>query len=174
MSAPLTMPALMNNLIPPKENPAVTAAAKLALPLFLRWQKLQVIPSSDAIKTIRRLHGQQCVLLLNHPDRFDPVIAFALSKLTGEDFYYLSARELFDKKLAGWFLQNCGAYSVIRGFPEDAASKELTIQLMMEGSRKLIEFPEGDVTGNDDHIFPLKQDGLRNMLEAQRRLIAQN
>lgn len=156
-----------NDLVPPKENAVVLGAAHAVLPLFLSWQKLDVIPSANCVNTIRRLRGTQTVIALNHADRFDPVVAFALSKICGENFYYMAARELFDQKFFGWFMQNCGAYSVVRGMPEDVPSKELTVELIAHGSRKLIEFPEGDVTGRDDAILPLKEDGLRNIMEAQ-------
>ncbi|MBP9090703.1 hypothetical protein KBI23_06700 [bacterium] len=34
-------------------------------------------------------------------------------------------------------------------------------------------FPEGDVTGRDDILQPLKRDGIANMLEAQRLCLEQ-
>lgn len=161
----------MSDLVPPKNNPGVIAGAKAFLPVFLRMEKLEVIPTANCVMNVRRLHGKQTVIMMNHSDRYDPVAAFALSKACRENFYYLAARELFDQKFNGWFMQNCGAYSVIRGSPDDVESKELTISLMVRGERKLIEFPEGDVTGRNDAIVPLKHDGLHNVLEAQQRLL---
>lgn len=160
-------------LIPPKDNGLACGFTKLILPAVLEYQQLEVTASSSCVDAVRKLHGKSTVLLLNHSDRFDPLCVFALSKFCDEDFYYLSSREQFDGAfgLRGWCMQQVGTYSVIRGLPEDFASKELTISLITEARRKLIMFPEGDVTGRDDAILPLKEDGIRNMLTAQQRLM---
>jgi hypothetical protein len=112
--------------------------------------------------------------MLNHPDKDDPVTAFALAKESGQYLYYLSARELFDEDfgIRGWFIQHCGAYSVIRGEPPDLESREATINLIAQGRHKLVMFPEGDVTGRHDKILALKEDGIKNIIEAQRRLLS--
>lgn len=162
-----------NDLIPPRENSLACAFTKLILPAVLQYQQLEVTASAQCVEAVRRLAGKSTVVLLNHSDRFDPLCAFALSKFCDEDFYYLSSREQFDGPLGlrGWCMQQVGTYSVIRGLPEDYASKEMTISLITEAKRKLIMFPEGDVTGRDDAILPLKEDGIRNMLIAQQRLM---
>ena len=159
----------MQEFVPPQHNKLVLSAAKLLLPLHLSQEKLTMRPSANCINAIRRQLGQSTVLMLNHSDRSDPSAAFALSVAVGEPFYYLSARELFDMNsgFRGFIMQRCGAYSVKRGNPEDFESKEKTISLIIEGRHPLVMFPEGDVTGRDDEILPLKVDGLKNILEAQ-------
>ncbi|MDZ4835690.1 MAG: 1-acyl-sn-glycerol-3-phosphate acyltransferase [Candidatus Melainabacteria bacterium] len=159
-------------LIPPVDNrflPAVTCAI---LPAVLKTHNLEVRASAGCVEALRRLNGTSTVVLLNHCDRFDPLCVFALSKFAEEDFHYLASREQFDGAfgIKQWLMQRVGAYSVLRGQPEDSASKEMTINLITEGRKKLIMFPEGDVTGRDDAILPLKEDGIRNMLEAQSRI----
>ena len=131
-------------------------------------------PSAHLITTIRSLNEESTVLMVNHCDRTDSSSVFALAQAAGEPFYYLSARELFDLDfgIRGFLMQGCGAYSVTRGHPEDNESKDATISLIAEGKHKLIMLPEGDVTGRDDDILPLKQDGLRNIFEAQRKKLA--
>lgn len=164
----------MQEFIPPLHNKLVISAAKLMLPLHLSQEKLIMRPSANCINAIRRLNGQSTVLMLNHSDRNDPTAAFSLSTAVGEPFFYLSARELFDMNggFRGFVMQRCGAYSVKRGHPEDFESKEKTVSLIVEGSHPLVMFPEGDVTGRDDEILPLKVDGIRNILEAQKILSA--
>lgn len=159
-------------LIPPVENRYVTGFTRLILPAILSAHNLEVRASASCVESLRRLDGSSTVVLLNHTDRFDPLCVFALSKFSGEDFHYLSSREQFDGALGlkQWCMQRCGAYSVLRGQPEDIASKEMTISLIVEGRKKLIMFPEGDVTGRDDAILPLKEDGIKNMLAAQSRI----
>ncbi len=145
----------------------------MILPTILRTYDLEVRASVSCVKALDRLKGASTVVLLNHSDRFDPLCVFALSKFAGEDFHYLASREQFDGWMGvkKWCLQRCGAYSVLRGQPEDSASREMTISLITEGRKKLVMFPEGDVSGRDDAILPLKKDGIRNMLAAQHRII---
>jgi 1-acyl-sn-glycerol-3-phosphate acyltransferase len=163
----------MADFIPPKHNPFLLTLTKFLLSFYLKQENTKVKISGNCIHTIQQLKNKHTVLLLNHSDRADPVTVMALAKACAEDFYYLAARELFDENfgLRGWFMKNCGAYSVIRGKPEDKESKEMTISLIVKGHKKLLMFPEGDVTGRDDKILPLKTDGLRNIFEAQRQLI---
>jgi 1-acyl-sn-glycerol-3-phosphate acyltransferase len=165
---------MKEELIPPKINSLACRFTKLILPAVLEYQQLEVTASAGCVDAVKRLNGKSTVLLINHSDRFDPLCVFALSKFCEEDFYYLSSREQFDAGFGfrGWCMQQVGSYSVIRGIPEDHGSKELTISLIAEGKRKLIMFPEGDVTGRDDAILPLKEDGIRNMLAAQKKLMA--
>ncbi len=164
---------MSNNFIPPNPSSIAIKLTKLILPLILSKERLDVRATANCVTTIRELRGVHTVLLLNHSDRFDPVVAFALSKFSGEEFLYLAAREIFTG-FQGWCMQRCGAYSVMRGDPEDLESKEATISVITRGDRNLIMFPEGDVTGRDDEILPLKEDGILNMFEAQRRIVNQN
>jgi 1-acyl-sn-glycerol-3-phosphate acyltransferase len=111
--------------------------------------------------------------MINHSDRFDPLCACALSSECNESFNFLASREQFDRMFgfAGWVLQHLGTYSVIRGRKVERASAEETVRILVQGKHKLAEFPEGDVTGRDDAILPLKEDGLLNLFEAQRQLL---
>jgi 1-acyl-sn-glycerol-3-phosphate acyltransferase len=159
--------------VPPKPNALVIEFAKAILPLVLQKEHLVVRPSPHCITSIRQLKNVHTVILMNHSDKDDPLSAAFLSKTCGEQFLYLAARELF-KGFLGWFGQHCGVYSVMRGEPEDIESRDATVSLIARGDRKLVMFPEGDVTGRDDEIMPLKVDGLFNMFEAQRKLVNQN
>lgn len=163
---------MASDFIPPISHTPVLSFLKLILPIALSQQHMEVRASRNCINTVRSLAGKQTVILVNHCDRSDPVAVFALSKLCGEDFYYLAARELFDREFGsrGFFMQHSGCYSVIRGEPKDELSKRATIEIVARGDRKLIMFPEGDVTGRDDAILPLKEDGIRNIFEAQSQL----
>lgn len=162
----------MSDFKPAIDNPFILNFTKLILPYYLRFLNLELKPTQHCLDTFSRLRGKPTVVLVNHSDRYDPVTVFGLSTLCGEDFYYLAARELFDGMfgLNGYGLQCCGAFSVIRG-GGDRTSAEKTISYITEARRKVITFPEGDVSGRDDLISPLKEDGIRNLFEAQRRLL---
>lgn len=163
----------MKTFLAQKYNAFVSAACVLLVPFFLRENQLKVKASKECLKELERLKNSSAVILFNHSDRFDPLAVAELSRLAGEGFSYIASREQFDgfKGVQGWLMQRCGAYSVLRGEPEDTQSREATIEFIAESNRKLVEFPEGDVTGRDDLILPLKQDGIRNILAAQQRLI---
>lgn len=163
----------MSDFRSPRDNKLVCNLAKVLSPLALSQSGLEVNVSSNCLNSMAAVAHRSTVLMVNHSDRFDPVVAFELSKRSNEDFYYLAALEQFEVrgKLAGWFMQQCGAYSVIRGDPPDSVSRETTISIITSGARKLVMFPEGDVSGRDDLILPLKQDGLQNIFSAQARLL---
>ena len=163
----------MADFIPPKPNFLALSLVKTAMPFLLKSEGLEVRPSEHCINLIRAVQNTPAVLAVNHIDRCDPSVVATLATRCREDYYYLAARELFDENhgLRGMLMQGSGVYSVIRGMPEDTQSKEKTIELIADDKQKLVMFPEGDVTGRDDEIQPLKLDGIANMFEAQRRCL---
>lgn len=164
----------MKKFIPPKPHPLVLQTIKqVLLPLVMNRQHLRIAPQQNVVEKIRDLRSKPTVLMINHTDRFDPVSVAALSDLCDENFYFLASRGIFDDLfgIVGWILQHAGVYSVIRGTPIDQESRDATVSLIESGSGKLVMFPEGDVSGRDDHVYPMMNDGLENIFEAQRRLL---
>jgi hypothetical protein len=164
----------MSLFIPPGNNSLISNSAKLLLPAALKKEHLKVRISPYCKDLLRKLSGSHVVLLLNHADKYDPLVTFALSKESNEEFYYLAAREQFDPpgSFRGWLMQQCGAYSVIRGNPEDMDSRQTTALLIEKARRMLVMYPEGDITGRNDRIMPFKKDGMNNILTAQKNLPA--
>lgn len=163
----------MDEFIQPIDDPFAVSIAKMLLPLA-KWQNgLDIKISDDCKAKIRSLKQSHAVLMINHSDRFDPLCACALSSECNESFNFIASREQFDRMqgFAGWVLQHLGAYSVIRGSRVERASAVETVKILVQGKHKLAQFPEGDVTGRDDAILPLKRDGLHNLFEAQRQLL---
>jgi 1-acyl-sn-glycerol-3-phosphate acyltransferase len=161
----------MSEFIAPKPDTITLNIVKAILPIYLKAENLSVRPSEHCLSVIKSQKNIPAVLALNHIDRCDPAVSAMLSTMCGEENYYLAARELFDENfgIRGWLMQHCGVYSVIRGMPEDVESRKATVNLIAAGKHKLIMFPEGDVTGRDDVISPLKKDGIRNIFEAQEK-----
>lgn len=166
----------MSEFVAPKPDPLTLAMVKAILPFYLKAEKLEVRPSEHCLSVIKSQKDIPAVLALNHIDRCDPAVAATLASMCAEENYFLAARELFDENfgIRGWLMQHCGVYSVIRGLPEDAESRKATVNLIAAGKRKLVMFPEGDVTGRDDIISPLKKDGVRNIFEAQEKSLKIN
>lgn len=143
---------------PPRHNALVSFITRaLALPLLMRyWNKVvRVEFVGDSLDTLATLKGQRVVLCPNHPSRPDSDLAVYLSWLLRDHWNYLAAREVFDPPPQGWFLQQLGAYSVIRG-TRDGESFRMTRQLLAAGKKWLVLFPEGETCGQNDTIMPFQ------------------
>lgn len=160
----------MDDFKPPMHNQLVIKTAQLLIPVASRKAQLDIRLQPDLLARFRQYKGEQAMIMMNHADRYDPMVAFWLAHLCGEDFYYLAARELFDDPWNGWVLQSCGTYSVVRGHSPESTSAKKTIDIIAQEAKKLVMFPEGDVTGRDDAILPLKKDGIGNVLKAQMKV----
>ncbi len=143
---------------PPKNNRMVTAIVKLALRRDIR-RKLNVTEISvgpDTLERLRRLKGQRCLLTPSHSGGFEPHIIMYLSKLLKDDFNYVAAMELFARsRVHRWVLQWVGVYSVIRG-AMDRQSFAMTRQILVEGKRWLVIFPEGEAVGQNSIVIPFQ------------------
>lgn len=144
---------------PPKDSPTLIAFVKLMLPLFMKWElhDTQVQPVPGAAERFMKYRGKRALVCPNHSNRNDPEVLFAFSKIVGEDFNFVAAREVFDWRhgLNGWWLQHIGAYSVVRG-AADRESFKTTKRILVEGKKKLVLFPEGEISRQNDTLLPLE------------------
>lgn len=144
---------------PPKDNRLLIGLARTFRPLMLsiRMQDAEVEVLGDGIERFKQLKGKHCMVCPNHSHRHDPEVMFILSCLAGEEFNFIAAREVFDwnRGLNGWFLQNMGCYSVVRG-AVDRESFKMTKHLLVEGKKKLVLFPEGEISRQNDVLLPLE------------------
>lgn len=144
---------------PPKTNGNVIALAKALLPLGLRFvceiRKVEIAPSD--LERLSALRDRRVILAPNHPAGWEPFVLFHLSKLLGLEFNFLAAKETFERPAPlGWLYQRLGVYSVVRG-TADRSSFRTTRQLLLEGRRWLVVFPEGEVCRQGDTILPFQQ-----------------
>lgn len=144
---------------PPKDSPALIAFVKLMLPLFMKWDlhDTQIQPVSGAAERFMKYRGKRALVCPNHSNRNDPEAMFAFSKIVHEDFNFVAAREVFEWRhgLNGWWLQHLGTYSVVRG-AADRESFKTTKRILVEGSKKLVLFPEGEISRQNDTLLPLE------------------
>ena len=145
---------------PPKNNRFLIWLVKqVVLPIMLRRvpRIVEVEVREEDLSRLRELKNHRVVLTPNHSGEKEPYILFYLSKMLREEFYYLTAKEVFERKLlTGWLIQRLGAYSINRG-AADRNSFRMTRQLLGEGKRWLVIFPEGTACGQNDTVMPFHQ-----------------
>lgn len=153
---------LGNNMLdfrPPLDSPLLISLMKLVFPIYMKTAlhdtAVQVV--DGGLEKFAELKGQRALICPNHSNRHDPAVMFELSRLTGENFNFVAAREVFDwyHGLNGWWLQHMGTYSVVRGAP-DRESFKTTRRILSEGKKKLVLFPEGEISRQNDTLMPLE------------------
>jgi hypothetical protein len=144
---------------PPLDSPLLIALVKLVMPLYMKLglNDTTISVSSEALERFTELRGKKALICPNHSFRHDPQVMFAFSKLVDEDFNFIAAREVFDwdHGLNGWWLQHMGAYSVVRG-AVDRESFKTTREILTAGRKKLVLFPEGEISRQNDTLMPLE------------------
>jgi glycerol-3-phosphate dehydrogenase (NAD(P)+) len=87
-----------------------------------------------------RAHVPRGAVLLaaNHRSFLDP---FAIGCCVPRPIYFMAKRELFDRRVAGWFLNALGAFPVRRG--ESDEESMATARILLERGEGVLIFPEG-------------------------------
>jgi len=144
---------------PPKDSPLLINTAKVVMPWLLKIKAggTEILPAPGALERYKKVAGQRGIMCPNHSNRVDPAVMFTFSMMVHEDFNYVAARETFDwdHGFNGWFLQHMGAYSVVRG-AADRESFKMTRKIIAEGKKKLVLFPEGEISRQNDTLMPLE------------------
>lgn len=143
----------------PQDNPFVIGLCKFFLPQILRYRchDLEVKVTGDGLARFKQLAGKHVMICPNHSYRHDPEVMFAFGVQAGEHFNFVAAREVFDYNngFNGWLLQKMGVYSVVRG-AADRESFKTTKQILAEGKKKLVLFPEGEISWQNENLLPLE------------------
>ncbi|MDQ2986871.1 MAG: 1-acyl-sn-glycerol-3-phosphate acyltransferase [Armatimonadota bacterium] len=154
----------------------VIALCKAALnPLMRIYYRIKLVdcPATD-LKRLDAVRRKRVVFVSNHVDRRDAVIAFHLSKLLSDRFYFMSNREqLQEGTLYTWLLRSSGVFSIARGVV-DIASIKYTTKLLSGGKPvRLFLFPEGGAYSRNDSAFPFLVQPFDLILRA-RALLARS
>ena len=143
---------------PPKPNTTAIRVAKALMPLISRLylNGLTVAVDSESIAHLKMTDGHATVLAPNHAAHADPAVMFLLSKRLSQQYYYLTARETFDKGkfsgLCSLLLQWFGAYSIVRGTADRNAFRT-TREILTKGDSPLVIFGEGEISRQNDTVM---------------------
>ena len=148
----------MLDFIPPKLNTTVIQVAKAIMPLInhLYLKGLTLDVDAESIARLKTTDGHPTVLVPNHAARADPAVMFLLSKQLSQQYYYMTARETFDKGkfggLCSFLLPRFGAYSIVRGTADRNAFR-MTRELLSGGNASLVIFAEGEISRQNDTVM---------------------
>jgi 1-acyl-sn-glycerol-3-phosphate acyltransferase len=157
---------------PPRLNPALTQLVQSISPMLGHFHyRMQLEIDPDSLNKLTALKGQRTLLLPNHPTFHDWIAIFLLSARINQLFYYLAAYERF-KGVWGLFLQQLGAYSIRRGLG-DRPSVAKTLELMMQSDCRLVIFPEGGCSLQNDTVMPFRVGSVQVAFQAMHRLVRQ-
>ncbi|MEB3211217.1 MAG: 1-acyl-sn-glycerol-3-phosphate acyltransferase, partial [Leptolyngbyaceae bacterium] len=151
---------------PPLMNPSLVRMFQWTLPFYARIRnRMTVKISAEDQAQLAALQGKRVLLLANHPTYFDDWIAvFILSAHIHQSFYYLAAYERF-RGLEGRLIQRLGAYSIRRGLG-DRPSVAMTRTLLMQSGCKLVIFPEGGCSYQNDTVMPFRTGAIQIAFQA--------
>jgi hypothetical protein len=128
---------------------------------------LEIHPT--CVEKLATLRDRRLLLLANHPTFHDGMAMFLLSARLGEVFHYLVAYEAF-LGLQGRLIQGLGAYSIRRGLG-DRRSVAQTLELLMQPACRLVIFPEGGCSFQNDTVMPFRNGAIHLALQATSKLV---
>ncbi|WAL58225.1 1-acyl-sn-glycerol-3-phosphate acyltransferase [Thermocoleostomius sinensis] len=153
---------------PPQLDPTLVWWLQKIAPWLARLvYQLDVIISADPSVQLTSLKQKPCILLCNHPSFDDSIVLFLFSAYLEESFHYMTAYEQFLGR-HGWLYQRLGAYSVQRGLA-DRDSVAQTLTLLSNPDNKLVIFPEGGCSFQNDTVMPFRPGAVQIGLQAMAR-----
>lgn len=154
---------------PPKQRPLmIRLVQSVTAPLARLLYKLRISVPEAHVGKVRAVDDARLVFVCNHPTMEDGISLFALSARLGELFHYVVAYESF-KGLMGWFIQRLGCYSIRRGLG-DRASISQTLSLLKAPQCRLVIFPEGGCSYQNDTIMPFRPGAIQLPLSVLAQL----
>ncbi len=145
---------------PPKQKPLMTRLVQsISYPLARVLYKFNISVDEAGVGKVRAVDDARLVFVCNHPTMEDGITLFVLSARLGQLFHYVVAYESF-KGLMGWFIQRLGCYSIRRGMG-DRASISQTLSLLKSPQCRLVIFPEGGCSYQNDTIMPFRSGAIQ-------------
>ncbi|MEZ6041122.1 MAG: lysophospholipid acyltransferase family protein [Planctomycetaceae bacterium] len=145
--------------VPPHEGRIWPRILSWLAPGYLRRKYAVTEVEVRGAESLKQLHDQGHGILLapNHCRMSDAIVLQSLSRQAELPFYVMASSHLFrgEKSLA-WVLRRLGAFSVNReGIDRQALQK--AIDILLEGLRPLVIFPEGALSQANDRLNALQE-----------------
>ena len=158
--------------LPPKQNAWLTRLLQsiCAVVIYFVYQiKLEV--SDRDIALLKEIDDKRVVYLPNHSNLDDGLVMFLFSARLKQLFHYIVAYEAFNG-IVGWIMQRVGAYSIRRGVG-DRHSIMKTLEILQQPQCKLVIFPEGGCSYQNDTVIPFRTGGIELAFKAMSKLAKQ-
>ncbi|NEO82747.1 MAG: 1-acyl-sn-glycerol-3-phosphate acyltransferase [Spirulina sp. SIO3F2] len=154
---------------PSLQQPLFTRLVQSVSPLIGRGLfRVSLRVSLEDLAMLRSLWGERVVLMPNHPTFDDPIVLFMLGARAGELLHFLAADGTF-KDFQGKIIQRLGAYSIRRGVG-DRASIAHTLELLKKPQTRLVIFPEGGCSFQNDTVMPFRPGAVQMPFQAIARI----
>ncbi len=155
----------MLDFVKPRTSYPLITFVKILWPLYVlfTYKQLRIELSSEVEETFVRLKRKTVLICPNHSHKLDPDVMFALSRAVKQTFNFLAAREIFGayrSRRYRW-MQKLGCFSIERG-AADIQSIKTIHEVLTQDEKKLVIFPEGEVSHQNDYLMNL-EDGVERM-----------
>jgi 1-acyl-sn-glycerol-3-phosphate acyltransferase len=158
--------------IPPQQNPLLTRLIQSVFYLIAYFAlKFRLVVEERDLAKVRAIASHRVVYLPNHSNLDDGVAMFQLSARIGQLFHYVVAIEAFQRGI-GKLIQLVGCYSIRRGVG-DRPSVMQTLKILQQPQSKLVIFPEGGCSYQNDTVIPFRTGAIELAFKALEKLVKQ-
>lgn len=154
---------------PPKPQPLlIRLVQSVSYWVLQRLYQCDLVVADDDVAKLRALDEARVVYVCNHATLEDGMALFSLAARVGQLWHYIVARESF-KGVQGKFLQWMGCYSIRRGLG-DRASIAQTLSLLKHHQSRVVIFPEGGCSYQNDTVMPFRSGAIQMPLQVMAQL----
>ena len=158
--------------IPPQQSPWLVHFFQSVFYLVVYFVfKIRLSVSDTDVAKVKAIADERVVYLPNHSNLDDGLVVFLLSARVGQMFHYVVAFEAF-RGLLGRLMQRVGAYSIRRGMG-DRQSIVQTLKILQQEKCKLVVFPEGGCSYQNDTTIPFRSGAIELSFRAMEKLVKQ-
>ena len=158
-----------SKFVPPQRNDVLTRILQSIsyVVVYLLYKTRLIVDESD-VATVGAIADKRVVYLPNHSNLDDGLIMFLLSARVGQLFNYVVAYEAF-RGVIGKLMQIVGAYSIRRGVG-DRDSIVQTLTILQQPECKLVIFPEGGCSYQNDTVMPFRSGAVELSFKAMEKI----
>ena len=158
-----------SKFVPPQRNDVLTRILQsISYPVVYFLYKARLVVDESDVAILKAIADKRVVYLPNHSNLDDGLIMFLLSARIGQLFNYVVAYEAF-RGVIGKLMQIVGAYSIRRGVG-DRDSIVQTLTILQQPQCKLVIFPEGGCSYQNDTVMPFRSGAVELSFKAMEKI----